>query len=65
MKTLIGLSSEVVDVHYATDDGIIYGMAVTFKGVDVTGILTQQQYDDIEMECYANERQIEINRGEP
>ena len=63
MKTLIGLASEIVDVHYAIDDGVVYGMAVTFNGIDVTGILTQNQYDDIELECYANERKIEIERS--
>jgi hypothetical protein len=64
MKTLIGLSSEVVDVHYATDDGIIYGMWVTFNGIDVTGILSLDQYNDLEMECYANERKLEKERSE-
>jgi hypothetical protein len=65
MKTLIGLASEVVEVNYALDDGNIYGMAVTFNGIDVTGILTQNQYDDLELECYANERKIEIERTKP
>ena len=64
MKTLIGLASEVVDVHYATDDGVVYDLEVMFKDVDVTGILTQNQYDDLELECYANERKLEIERSE-
>ena len=63
MKTLIGLASEVVDVHYAIDDGVVYDLEVMFKDVDVTGILTQNQYDAIELECYANERQLEIERS--
>jgi hypothetical protein len=63
MKTLIGLASEVVEVNYAIDDGVVYDLEVMFNGVDVTGILTQNQYDDIELECYANERKLEIERG--
>jgi hypothetical protein len=64
MKTLIGLGFEPVDVHYCMDDGNIYGMSVWFKGIDVTGLLSQQQYDDLEIECYANERELEIARAE-
>jgi hypothetical protein len=63
MKTLIGLASEVVDVHYCIDDGVVYALEVMFKGVDVTGILTQNQYDDLELECYANERKLEKERS--
>ena len=65
MKTLIGLASEVVEINYAIDDGVVYDLEVMFKGVDVTGILTQNQYDDLELECYANERKLEIERGKP
>lgn len=63
MKTLIGIGSEIVDVHYCMDDGNIYGLSIWFKGIDVTGLLSEQQYDDLEMECAAHARHLEDERA--
>jgi hypothetical protein len=58
------LQMDKITDAYMYDDGIIYGMWVTFKGIDVTGILSLDQYNDLEMECYANERKLEKERSE-
>lgn len=64
MKTLIGIGSEIVDVDYSIDiDGVVYNLTVTFNGIDVTGLLSEQQYDDLEMECAAHARHLEDERA--
>ena len=55
----IGYALTVVKVSYEVDDGIVYDMEVTDEGRDVQKYISLDQINEIELECYSNERKRE------
>lgn len=57
--TTTGYASQVVKVSYEMDDGNVYDMEVTDEGRDVQKYMSLDQINDLELECYANDRKLE------
>lgn len=58
--TTTGYASQVVKVSYEMDDGNVYDMEVTDEGRDVQKYMSLDQINEIEMECFANERKLAL-----
>ena len=55
--TTTGLASEPIEVTYEIDeDGQVQDVTVSFKGVDILGLLTDDTAADLDMECAADYR---------
>ena len=58
--TTTGLASEPIEVTYEIDeDGQVQDVSVSFKGVDILGVLTDDTAADLDMECAADYRKKE------
>lgn len=58
--TTTGYASQVVKVSYEIDDGNVYGMEVTDESRDVQKYMSLDQINELEMECYSNERKLSL-----
>lgn len=61
-STLTGYAREIVEVSYNVDGENFTDLTVTFKGVDVTGILPEDQLDDLEHECQRHYERISLDQ---
>lgn len=61
-STLTGYAREIVEVAYSVDGENFTDLTVTFKGVDVTGILSEDQLDDLEHECQRHYERISLDQ---
>lgn len=70
--TVVGNAKTPVSVSYEMDDGNIYGLEVMDGEVDVQQYLERTTIDDLEMQCYEDDRMLakieadnaEYDRGE-
>ena len=55
-----GYGQETVEVSYEHDDDTnTVDFEITWNGHDVAGLISDDQRDTIEAECYANQRKLE------
>lgn len=57
--TTVGCAPERILIQYDEDDGLVFGMTVTWNEPEVSGLLTDDTLADLDMECYDNERKLE------
>ena len=57
--TTTGLGSEIVEVSYDIEDGIVYSVEIKWQGKEISGLLSEDVNADIEMACYADQRKRE------
>ena len=70
--TTTGLGSEIVEVSYDIDDGVVFDVEIKWQGKEISGLLSEDVNADIELECYAHQRKLdkieaancELDRGQ-
>jgi hypothetical protein len=54
-----GYGLETVQVSYDIDDDVVFDVEIKWNGVEVSGLLSEEVNNDIEMECYAHQRKLD------
>ena len=57
--TTTGYGSEIVEVSYDIDDDVVFDVTITWQGKEISGLLSGDVNNDIEMECSAHQRKLD------